>query len=281
MGFFREYRLVLAASLLLHLGLVAALVMVLPARPLVSPQRVAIQATVVDQSAARKLREQRERQRQEEEKRLQEEEQRRQAEAQRQQEEEQRQKAEEERQRQAEQERLRRAEAEKQRQEEEAARRKREAEEAERRKAEEEARRRRAEEERKRQAEEEARQRQEAERRRQQELQAQLQDELAAEEEFEAFASSGALDEYRDLIAQKVNRNWARPPSARPGISCEVTVRQIPGGEVVDVRIGRCNGDDAVRRSIEAAVYQASPLPEPSDPRLFERTLIFDFKPEE
>ena len=265
MGFFREYGLVLAVSLVFHLMLLAAMVWVMPSRPPVPPERLAIQAKVIDESAARRAREQRE------------EEQRRQQEAERQRELEE----ERERQRQAEQER------EQQRQAEEAARQKkaedeakRKAEEDAKRRAEEEARR-KAEEEAKRKAEEEARRQAEAQRRREQELQSQLADELAAEEALEAARSSGALDEYKDLIGQKVNRNWVRPPTARPGISCEVTVRQIPGGEVVDVRIGQCNGDDAVRRSIEAAVYQASPLPEPSDPRLFDRTLIFTFKPEE
>jgi colicin import membrane protein len=48
----------------------------------------------------------------------------------------------------------------------------------------------------------------------------------------------------------------------------------------VDVRVGACNGDDAVRRSIEAAVYKSSPLPPPPDPSLFERELLFKFEPE-
>jgi colicin import membrane protein len=58
-------------------------------------------------------------------------------------------------------------------------------------------------------------------------------------------------------------------------------VTQIPGGTVAAVRMGACNGDEAVRRSIEAAVLRASPLPLPADPRLFERNLRFSFKPEQ
>jgi colicin import membrane protein len=45
------------------------------------------------------------------------------------------------------------------------------------------------------------------------------------------------------------------------------------------VQVGRCNGDEAVRQSIEAAVYRASPLPEPPDPALFERNLVVKFAP--
>jgi colicin import membrane protein len=47
------------------------------------------------------------------------------------------------------------------------------------------------------------------------------------------------------------------------------------------VRIGSCPADDAVRRSIEAAVLRASPLPMPANQALFERNLRFVFKPEE
>ncbi|MDH4031586.1 MAG: cell envelope integrity protein TolA, partial [Chromatiales bacterium] len=82
-------------------------------------------------------------------------------------------------------------------------------------------------------------------------------------------------------IRQRVQRNWIRPPEAQAGLECVVNVSQIPGGEVVDVRFGRCNGDDVVRRSIEAAVLRASPLPPPADPSLFERNLEITFRPEQ
>lgn len=105
--------------------------------------------------------------------------------------------------------------------------------------------------------------------------------ELEAEERLLAAADSGALADYVAVIRQRVERNWVRPPGAKPGIECEVLVTQIPGGEVAGVQMGRCNADDAVRRSIEAAVLRASPLPLPDDPALFERNLRFTFKPEQ
>src|SRR2546430_1488714 len=73
---------------------------------------------------------------------------------------------------------------------------------------------------------------------------------------------------------------WLRPPTARPGIQCVLNVTQVPGGEVTQVSIGECNGDQAVRESIEAAVYRASPLPPPPDPALFDRNLKINFKPD-
>ena len=56
---------------------------------------------------------------------------------------------------------------------------------------------------------------------------------------------------------------------------------QVPGGEVVGVQVGACNGDDVVKQSIEVAVYRASPLPLPSDPALFERSLVVTFRPQD
>lgn len=106
-------------------------------------------------------------------------------------------------------------------------------------------------------------------------------EELEEEERLLAAADSGALANYVAVIRQQVERKWLRPAGAKPGLECEVSVTQIPGGVVTDVQIGRCNADEAVRRSIEAAVLKASPLPLPDDPTLFERNLRFTFKPEQ
>lgn len=93
--------------------------------------------------------------------------------------------------------------------------------------------------------------------------------------------NSGAMARYSFAIQQKIKRNWVAPASARLGIECVIDVRQLPGGDVVYATVGRCNGDAAVRRSIEAAVHKASPLPAPEDPNLFQRDLRIRFKPEE
>ena len=105
---------------------------------------------------------------------------------------------------------------------------------------------------------------------------------LAAEEEESAAAArAGVQDEYRALLAQAIERSWIRPPSARAGLACTLYVTQVPGGAVTDVRLGACNGDEAVRESIVNAVYRASPLPPPRDPRAFERRLEIVFRPKE
>ncbi len=111
--------------------------------------------------------------------------------------------------------------------------------------------------------------------------QAELMASMEAEERLLSARTSGELAQYIALIKQKVERNWAQPAGTSAGIECELYVSQIPGGEVVGVKIGRCNADPAVVRSVEAAVYKSSPLPLPSNPALFERNLRFTFKPQD
>jgi colicin import membrane protein len=113
------------------------------------------------------------------------------------------------------------------------------------------------------------------------EREAELQRSLAAEEESAALSRSGVMDEYRSLLVQTIERSWIRPPSARAGLECTLYVTQAPGGTVMDVKLGPCNGDQAVRESITNAVFRASPLPAPRDPRAFERRLEIVFKPTE
>jgi colicin import membrane protein len=84
-----------------------------------------------------------------------------------------------------------------------------------------------------------------------------------------------------DAVTQDVMRNWNKPLSARAGLDCQVRAQVIPGMEVVNVEIVRCNGDDAVRRSIVAAVERASPLPRPPSPEMFERIILIDFRPQD
>lgn len=148
----------------------------------------------------------------------------------------------------------------------------------------------------KRRQEDEARkeaERLEAERRRQEEIDRQrrenerLRAEAEAARQAELDAESNRLEAmqadakaaYVFAIRQRIQSRWVAPPTATAGIECIVNIRQLPGGEVVSVSIGKCNGDAAVRRSIETAVYRASPLPNPRDPSVFEREIVLEFRP--
>ena len=112
-------------------------------------------------------------------------------------------------------------------------------------------------------------------------MQAELRQQIQAEEHADAIAAGPLADAYRAALQSRIIQAWIKPPAAKPGIDCLVRVTQVPGGEVTRARVTQCNGDAAVRQSIENAVYRASPLPTPPDPSLFHRTLILEFKPDE
>ncbi|MGI9238566.1 MAG: TonB C-terminal domain-containing protein [Woeseiaceae bacterium] len=162
------------------------------------------------------------------------------------------------------------------RQQEEADRRQIEKEEAERKKREEEDKERKRIEAEKKRQDDIRRQREENERLRREAEATARSDEIEAEEDRLAAIDSGALAVYMEQIRQKIYRNWSVPASAREDLDCAVRVRQAPGGEVIGVTILTCNGDDAVRRSIDAAIKRSSPLPEPSDPNLFDRNILLN-----
>lgn len=112
------------------------------------------------------------------------------------------------------------------------------------------------------------------------EREAELQRALSAEEDRRnASRLAGLGAQWAQAIQARVQRAWIRPPSAKAGLDCLVIVTQVPGGTVVRAEVRSCNGDEAVKQSIEAAVFRASPLPPPPDPALFERTLELRFRP--
>lgn len=103
-----------------------------------------------------------------------------------------------------------------------------------------------------------------------------------AEEETRTSAGFQSLKaSYVRAIQVHVEQRWYEPPGGVQGLSCTIFVTQIPGGEVVGMRFGTCNGNAAVRQSIETAVRNASPLPAPPEPRLFEREVKLVFTPKE
>jgi colicin import membrane protein len=99
------------------------------------------------------------------------------------------------------------------------------------------------------------------------------------QEDERATAASGALASWQSAITSRIQNAWIRPPTAQPGIKCVLNVGLVPGGSVTGVSIGECNGDDAVRQSIQTAVYNAAPLPPPPDGIPFPHQLIITFQP--
>jgi colicin import membrane protein len=264
-NFFADHAKYLIAALALHVVIGVMLTVTMHAtRQTVVPAQLAIKATIVDNSAKRikREKEQAEAARLERE-RLEAEQREREQAAQRQEEERQEmQRAEENRQQQLAADKKRKAEEQNQA----AAKRK-------------------AADDKKRAADIKAqqaeRQKVEREAREQAQREAELKRQLADEEGMMQAQNAGLLNQYMALIQQRVIRNWNKPASARPGIQCEVKVTQTPGGVVLSVQVDKCNGDAAVRQSIENAVHKSSPLPGPPDARLFQRVILFVFNPRE
>ncbi len=87
----------------------------------------------------------------------------------------------------------------------------------------------------------------------------------------------GIVDKHVEIIRQKVSRNWLSPAGSMAGLVCTVRVRIIPGGEVLDVRVVKSSGNALFDRSVETAVFKASPLPLPADRTLFDRFRVLEF----
>lgn len=128
---------------------------------------------------------------------------------------------------------------------------------------------------------EEAAARKAAEEKARQAREAELRRSLEAEERRNAARNSEEAARWHAAIISRVTRAWIRPPAAVAGVNCVVLVSQVPGGEVTSVRVDSCNPNDAaLRESVEAAVLRASPLPTPPPGVPFERNLRLIFAPQ-
>jgi colicin import membrane protein len=138
---------------------------------------------------------------------------------------------------------------------------------------------------RKRKQEEERLKQLEAVREREKQEQLQLQQQAEAQRraeaearEFRAGQTATKSDNYQAAIQAFVTQNWLRPPTAQAGLRCTLRIVQIPGGEVISAAIrGTCNGDEATRRSILAAVERGGTLPYRGFEDVFEREIDFIF----
>jgi len=113
-----------------------------------------------------------------------------------------------------------------------------------------------------------------------------LQDEIAAEDAARAAAAQDSadareIDRYVAAIAERVRQSFTILPGHET-LSCTLRITFIPGGEVAGVQVVKPSGNDTFDRQAENAVHKASPLPVPSDPRLFKqmRSILFVFDPQ-
>ena len=90
---------------------------------------------------------------------------------------------------------------------------------------------------------------------------------------------SGLAAKYAAAIQEVVRRNWRRPDNVALGQACRMYITQLPGGEVMSVEFDpSCPYDAQGRRSVEAAVRAAEPLPYAGFEPVFSRRLNFTFR---
>ena len=120
--------------------------------------------------------------------------------------------------------------------------------------------------EKKRKKEAEKKRKQEAEKKRKKEAEKKRKAEAAREQEKQdAYSALGSLV---GAIKGKIEGNWSNR-LACSGQEVTISVKVNVSGEVTAVKVVGDSGDDACRRSAENAVYKASPLPFPDNPRFF------------
>lgn len=85
--------------------------------------------------------------------------------------------------------------------------------------------------------------------------------------------------EWVDVLARHIQKYWIRPASAGSDFQCTVNVKLLPDGSVTYAKIDKSCGSPQLDRSVEDAVYRASPLPKPADPSVFDRDLVINFEP--
>jgi len=89
----------------------------------------------------------------------------------------------------------------------------------------------------------------------------------------------GLLARYQAALQEAILRNWTRPDSVPVGQRCRLHIRQVPGGSVIDVQVdASCPYDELGKRSVEAAVLKAQPLPYAGFEAVFNRNLNLNFE---
>jgi colicin import membrane protein len=96
-------------------------------------------------------------------------------------------------------------------------------------------------------------------------------------------AQQRLIDDYKRRISDKIKRFVVEPPNLQGNPEAEFDVVQIPGGEVLSVKLKRSSGNSAYDAAVERAIHKAQPLPPPPQGFPFGdfRELSLKFRPKE
>lgn len=107
-------------------------------------------------------------------------------------------------------------------------------------------------------------------------LRQQLMNEQIKLQSKQSRQAQGIVNKYSALIKQTISSHWIVPAGVNKHLRLKLNIRLAPGGLVLDVQVTKSSGDLALDHSARAAVFNASPLPVPSDPKLFDQFRIFE-----
>ena len=121
----------------------------------------------------------------------------------------------------------------------------------------------------------------EAERKRKEAEKAKKVAEAKAQREHDESEAVSAFGAVAWAIKEQVSKNWSEPGDFS-GLSVEFFVKVDREGNVLSVKMTRSSGDARLDESAENAIFKASPLPFPGEPRFYEylKEFNFIFKPE-
>ena len=92
-------------------------------------------------------------------------------------------------------------------------------------------------------------------------------------------ATQGLQTAYIDAIRLAVSKNWV-PPKNLPNASCVVHITQLPGGDLMAVKVDEaCPFDTQGRKALEQAIKLAQPLPYKGYESVWQRILDVSFHP--
>ena len=84
--------------------------------------------------------------------------------------------------------------------------------------------------------------------------------------------------QYEQMIRNDVEQRWKKPPTSIKGGECVLKIKQDQKGTILSVNFIRCEGDKLFVRSVEEAVWKASPFPTPPSADVFDSEIEFTFK---
>jgi colicin import membrane protein len=121
----------------------------------------------------------------------------------------------------------------------------------------------------------------EAMKREQQQLDARkAEQELARMKQAQAAAArSRAMDDYIGRIRGKIKGNIVLPPDIKGNPEAIFEVVQLPGGEILSVKLKKPSGHAGYDAAVERAILKSSPLPKPEQGDIFSRNLDLKFRP--